>query len=205
MDLALINKIKKTILTILSFIIHPILTFELSSKKHKGSYFILGRRIRINKPKLIQLGYNIEICDNARILCIEEYKGQNYKPSVYIGHNVCIGFNFSLLVAEKVTIEDYVLIASNVLISSENHGMDPLLSKSYTDQPLIAKPVHIGMGCWLGEKSMIMPGVTLGKKCIVAAGAVVTKSFPDYCLIAGVPAKCIKKYDLQQRKWLSCE
>lgn len=50
---------------------------------------------------------------------------------------------------------------------------------------------------------MIMPGVTLGKRCIVAAGAVVTKSFPDYSMIAGVPAKIIKKFDVATGAWVN--
>lgn len=106
------------------------------------------------------------------------------------------------MAAAPITIHERVLIASDVMITSENHGMNPELSQSYADSPLDGKPVEIGEGCWLGEKSMILPGVTLGKRCIVAAGAVVTKSFPDYSLIAGVPAKCIKTYDLDKHKWV---
>ena len=46
-----------------------------------------------------------------------------------------------------------------------------------------------------------MPGVTLGERCIVAAGAVVTKSFPSYTMIAGVPAKAIKRYNFTTHSW----
>ena len=48
-----------------------------------------------------------------------------------------------------------------------------------------------------------MPGVTLGKNVIVGANAVVTKSVPDYSIVAGVPAKIIKKYDFEKNEWIS--
>lgn len=97
-----------------------------------------------------------------------------------------------------------VLIASNVFITSENHGINPEESISYAKTPLEGKPVYIGEGSWIGEKAMVMAGVTLGKRCIVAAGAVVTKSFPDYSMVAGVPAKRIKSYNHSNHTWEKC-
>ena len=57
------------------------------------------------------------------------------------------------------------------------------------------KPVKIGNNVWLGDNVSIMPGVTLGNNVIVGANAVVTHSFPDNVVVAGVPAKMIKKND----------
>lgn len=54
------------------------------------------------------------------------------------------------------------------------------------------EPIVIGDDCWIGTRVIILPGVHLGNKCIVAAGAVVTRSFPDKCIIGGVPAKLLK-------------
>jgi acetyltransferase-like isoleucine patch superfamily enzyme len=54
------------------------------------------------------------------------------------------------------------------------------------------EPIVIGNDCWIGTRVIILPGVHLGNKCIVAAGAVVTRSFPDNSIIGGVPAKLIK-------------
>ena len=53
--------------------------------------------------------------------------------------------------------------------------------------------VHIGAHCFIGGRAMIMPGVTIGNSCIVAAGAVVTKSVPDNCIVAGNPAEIIRR------------
>lgn len=164
---------------------------------------ILGKNFRIKNSKYLKIASNTTICDNARFLFVDDYHGNKYQPYTTIGENVFITYNFTLMAAAPITIGDNVLIASNVMITSENHGIDPTSSNSYAETPLTGKPVNIGEGCWLGEKVMIMPGVTLGKRCIVAAGAVVTKSFPDYSMIAGVPAKIIKKFDNTTSTWVN--
>ncbi len=119
-----------------------------------------------------------------------------------MGSNITIGNRFTALSAAPINIGDNCLIASDVMITSENHGLNPEISESYADNPLNTAPVHIGKGCWIGEKAIILPGVTIGNRCIIAAGAVVNKSFPAYTLIAGVPAKSIKRYDFEQHEWV---
>ncbi len=81
-------------------------------------------------------------------------------------------------------------IAQNVGIITENHNPYNL------DEHLPATDVHIGQNCWIGMNSVVLPGVTLGDGTVVGAGSVVTKSFLDgHCVIAGVPAKIIKRLD----------
>ncbi len=88
-----------------------------------------------------------------------------------------------------LSIGDYTQIAPNVIIVTANH--DPYDSRKH-----IEAPVSIGKYCWIGAGAKIMPGVELGDWTIVAAGAVVTKSFPGgYVIIAGVPAIVIKELD----------
>lgn len=89
-----------------------------------------------------------------------------------------------------IEIGDYVLVAPNVGIISANHN---IYNHSIHDA---APPIKIGHYCWLGYGCSIMPGVELGPHTTVAAGAVVTKSFPSgYCVLAGVPAVVIKEID----------
>lgn len=86
----------------------------------------------------------------------------------------------------KIYIGDYTQIAPNVGIISANHDL-------YDSRKHIVSKVKIGKYCWLGMGTVILPGVELGDYTIVAAGSIVTKSFPDgFCVIGGNPAKLIK-------------
>lgn len=169
-------------------------------KRFKG----FGYNSRIAYPaflqntQFIEIGHNTTILSNARI--------QNFYPKagetiIKIGSGCFIGFNLSLLNASRIEIGDNVLFASNVLITSENHGMDPESDIPYMDQTLFSMPVIIEEGCWVGEKVCIMPGVTIGSKSIIGAGSIVTKSIPPYCIAVGNPAKVIKKYNFKSHKW----
>lgn len=87
----------------------------------------------------------------------------------------------------KIYIGDYTMIAPGVKIISANHDVnDP------EKHDKSAEPIRIGSYCWLGTNSIILPGVQLGNHVVVGAGAVVTKSFGPYVVIAGNPAKVIK-------------
>jgi Acetyltransferase (isoleucine patch superfamily) len=81
-------------------------------------------------------------------------------------------------------------IAPNVGIITSNHDIYNISQNSK------GKNIYIGKECWVGMNSVVLPGVILGDHTVVAAGAVVTKSFEDgYCVIGGVPAKIIKYID----------
>ena len=94
--------------------------------------------------------------------------------------------------AGTVRFGDYVRLGPNVGILSANHNLYD--QRIYNEAPII-----IGDYSWIGMNSIITAGVTLGPRTIVAAGAVVTKSFPDgFCILAGVPAKVIKYLDKEK-------
>lgn len=93
-----------------------------------------------------------------------------------------------------IYIGDYVHFASNIGIISGNHGL-------YDHYKHECAPVVINDYSWIGMGAIILPGVTLGERTVVGAGSVVTKSFPDgYCVIAGNPARMIKKLEPQKFK-----
>lgn len=98
------------------------------------------------------------------------------------------GCYFSNVGGGKIVLEKGVVIAPNVGIVTTNHDfLDPTKHCSPRD-------VLVGKNSWLGMNSVILPGTVLGEHTIVAAGAVVTKSYPDgWCVLAGSPAKVLKK------------
>lgn len=191
--------IKKLLKRALTFMHHPI--FTLWASKHGAKNFVMGNRTRINSFQGLIIGNNVSIGTDSRFLLVSHYHGGHYNPEISIGDGVSIENRFSALSAAPITIGNHCLIASDVMISFENHGMNPENTNSYAELPLESKSVKIGDGCWIGEKACVCPGVELGERCIVAAGAVVAKSFPAFSLVGGVPAKMIKQYNSTVHKW----
>ena len=62
-----------------------------------------------------------------------------------------------------------------------------------TKGPEYAKPITIGSDSWIGGAAVILPGVTIGEHCVVGAGAVVTRDVPPYCVVAGNPARVVRR------------
>ena len=140
-------------------------------------------RGKLYEPYLLSYGKNFKIAAQAFI----------YNPNkLRIGDNVYIGFN-SYLGEGEITLQDEVLIGPFVSITASNH-----LAKngSYRFGGFAEDPIVIGKGTWLAAHTCITAGVKLGDSCLVAAGAVVTKSFPGGTIIGGIPAKVIGKNDV---------
>ncbi|WP_318838245.1 acyltransferase [Leptospira yasudae] len=91
------------------------------------------------------------------------------------------------------------LFGPNVTVLSGTHNINGRklirdLDREYIEKNgnVYSEKIQIGDDCWLGVNSVILPGVTLGKGCVVGANSVVTKSFEDYAVIGGIPAKLLK-------------
>ena len=69
-------------------------------------------------------------------------------------------------------------------------------------QPLMLRPVKVGDYTHLGTNSTIVAGVTIGERCQIGAGSVVTKDIPSYCVAVGNPAKVVKRYDHEKKEWV---
>lgn len=82
------------------------------------------------------------------------------------------------------------MFAPGVQLYTATHPIDPVERNSGLEY---AKPITIGNNVWIGGSAIVVPGVTLGDNVVVAAGAVVTKSFPDNVVIGGNPARVIKE------------
>lgn len=112
----------------------------------------------------------------------------NVGKHIYLGHNVFINHACSFLDLGGITIEDDVMISPRVNITSENHPVEPGKRKT-----LVPGAVVIKRNAWIGTGATILPGVTVGENSVVAAGAVVTKNVPENTVVAGTPAKVVKK------------
>lgn len=114
---------------------------------------------------------------------------------IKIGKNVYIGYDviFDRIHPDQITIEDYAEIGDCCIISAHSRGSLPLREK----YPRSVQPVKIGMGVWMAPGCIVIQGVEIGEKSVIGTGAVVTKSIPPNCLAVGVPAKVVKRFDLE--------
>lgn len=114
----------------------------------------------------------------------------DYGYNIEAGENFYVNFNVVILDVCKVKIGDNCLIAPQAGIYTAAHPLDAAVRRSGLEY---GRPVTIGNDVWIGGGARILPGVTLGDNVVVGAGAVVTKSFPSDVVIAGNPARVIKK------------
>lgn len=129
-----------------------------------------------------KIGKNVRICSSAMIIGAGELE---------IGDNTWVGHRSIISATSSINIGANVDIAPNVFIGNGTHEITP--DRDRIADIELSKDITIGDGCWLCANTTIIAGVNLGKKCVVAAGAVVTKSFEDMFLIGGVPAKILKR------------
>ncbi|WP_086043488.1 sugar O-acetyltransferase [Macrococcoides canis] len=114
----------------------------------------------------------------------------DYGYNIYVGENFYSNHDLTILDVAPVTIGDNCMVAPGVHIYTATHPIDPMERNSGLEY---AKPVVIGDNCWIGGRSIINPGVTIGNNVVIASGTVVTKDVPDNVVVAGVPAKVIKQ------------
>lgn len=156
---------------------------------------------KLSGTKYISIDDNVVISENSWLAAIDEYAGHKYSPHIRIGSNTHIGRYFCLTATGAITIGQDCLFSEYVYISDHYHGHDPA-GGPLVEQALFGKgPTKIGNGTFLGYRVSVLPGVQLGNHCVVGAHSVVTHSFPDYSMVAGSPAKLIKKYSVDSKRW----
>jgi len=142
-----------------------------------------ARRLAIAKEMLGKMGADTNI--EAPLFC-------TWGCQIFIGNDCYINRDVSFYDSATITIGDRVLIGPGCCFCTDTHEVeasDRLASQSGS----FAKPIRIGDDCWFGAKVTVLPGITIGRGCTIAAGAVVAKDVGDNCLVGGVPARLIRK------------
>ena len=151
--------------------------------QHRGKHSVIHRSARMDTPpyRIFSLGDYSVIESFA---CINNAVGD-----VMIGDHTRIGLHNTII--GPVEIGSHVNLAQGITVTALNHNFDNT-EKRIDEQGVSTNPVTIEDDVWIGANAVILPGVTIGNHCVVAAGAVVTKDVPPHSLVAGVPAKVIK-------------
>jgi acetyltransferase-like isoleucine patch superfamily enzyme len=149
-----------------------------------------------------RIGAGCFVGSNATLWVCESYLGRRYEPVFEVGDRTMIGRDVIVACILSVRIGAAVTVADRVFIGDCYHGYeDPEVA--VLDQPMSgAAPVEIGDGSFIGVGAAILPGVTLGRGCVVAANAVVTRSFDANTVLLGNPARPIRTYDRARGAWV---
>ena len=152
--------------------------------QHRGKHSVIHRSARMDTPpyRLFSLGDYSVIESFA---CINNAVGD-----VVIGDHTRIGLHNTII--GPVEIGNNVNLAQGITVTALNHNFSDT-NKRIDEQGVSTNPVTIEDDVWVGANAVILPGVTIGEHCVVAAGAIVTKDVPPHSLVAGVPAKVIKQ------------
>jgi acetyltransferase-like isoleucine patch superfamily enzyme len=183
----------------------------LSLTKGKKKVF-LGKSVEFFNKKNIVIGNNVNIGDFVKFYALG-------REPLTIGNNVNIGSFSQVIISTTFNdLGEYIKIGNNVGIGEfsylggaggleignntiigqyfsahpENHNYDDS-GKLIREQGVTRKGIKIGSNCWIGSKVTVLDGVKIGDNCVIAAGSVVTKTFPENTLLGGVPAKKIKE------------
>ena len=159
-------------------------------------YTIIGQRLPSSTSQIHIVGGEAIRRLLASLFVKHIGKSVNIEDHAVISHDLTIG-DYSGIgshskIMPKVTIGDNVMMGPNCFICTQNHKFDdpslPMIMQGFSDY----EPVVIGSDVWIGQNVIILPGVNIGSGSIIGAGAVVTKSFPEYSIIGGNPAKLIR-------------
>ena len=163
--------------------------------KKCGNQFYVSAPAFIKGGKYIEVGANFSGLHIIRLGCWDVFAEQKFTPSLTVGDYVSMNNNVHIGCINKISIGNNVLFASNIFITVRFHGN---LDQSELNLAPYIRSLHskgevtIMDDLWIGENVSIMPNVTIGKSCVIGANSVVTKSFPDFSVIAGSPAKLIR-------------
>ena len=147
----------------------------------------LGARVRIAARCVVQRSRCLEVRARSQLEHQIHIKATSDTARIHLGRDVFVGFNSEFDISERVWIGDVVLIAPGCFITDYTH-------LHAAEQPIAAqgcesKAIRIEDDVWLGAHVVVLPGVTIGKGAVVAAGAVVNRDVAPMSIVAGVPAR----------------
>nr|WP_321410897.1 acyltransferase [uncultured Carboxylicivirga sp.] len=153
-----------------------------------GSNTRMGSFTKIYTNTSWNIGNDVKIATHCDIFARESLNSGR----LCIGNGSHIGDGTIIDMCSDVTIDEEVAIGPNCTIYTHDHKFDDM-NKPAWKGGLILKPVVIKRGAWIGSNVTILPGVTIGERAVIAAGAVVTQNVSPNTIVGGVPAKLLKE------------
>lgn len=174
-----------------------------SQVKDGQGLITFGRHIRIMGGDNILLGKNVTLGYGCRIEAVKEWHTTNstFKPSIILHDHVVVAPLCHIGCTNRIEIGEYTTMGPSTLITDHTHGdtsYDSLTLPPRHRQLVTRGPVIIGRCVHIGERAVIMPGVTIGSHAVIGANTVVTKDVPPYSVCVGNPARIVKTATREQ-------
>ena len=158
---------------------------------------------RVPRPQFVEIGDGVVIHEHCWLAVRDMHPG--VAPRLVIGNGSRIGRFFHVACLGEIAIGEDVLMADHVFIADTYHGYEDA-DTPVIHQPMAApKPVRIERGAFLGVRSVVLQGVTVGENAYVGACAVVTKDVPPHSVVVGNPARVIRRYDADAGEWVAVD
>jgi lipopolysaccharide O-acetyltransferase len=167
----------------------------------------LARASIIRGARHIRLGRDVHVGGAIWIEAVTSYAGQQHTPTIIIGDGASFSDGVHITAIERIDIGCRVLFGSRVYVADHSHGTynGPAQSNPATPpthRPLGGGgPVVIGDDVWIGDNAVIVGPVVVGNGAVIGANAVVRKDVPAGAMVAGIPAKLIKRFDPVSSSW----
>ncbi|HEY6377518.1 MAG TPA: hypothetical protein VIX90_18500 [Edaphobacter sp.] len=150
----------------------------------------------------IHLGNSVVIRKDAWLNVLPEATGEF---NIKIGDNCLIGAQNVISAKNLIEIEHDVIIGTSVLIQDHNHAYEDVTRPIRSQGPMPGGRIRIGQGSWIGHGVSIVCNqeeLVIGRNSVIAANALVTRSFPPFSVIVGNPARLTRQYDPSKRVWM---
>ena len=170
------NSFRSFILLRIYQLMYPGFSFD------RSVYLDKGVRIKATDSGEIKLSENVTVERNSTLVA--------KKGVLVVGPNTFIGEGTIIVANSSIMIGHDCLVAAGVVIRDQDHCTEDL-SQPVRLQGLLTGPINIGNDVWIGAKSTILKGVSLGDQCVVGANSVVTRAIPLQSIAVGTPAKVI--------------
>ncbi len=174
----------------------------------KKSY--VGRGSRVIGTRFITVAEGVSVGRYAWIEALTKFGDFECLPMIKIGQGFHASERLHISAINRIEIGYNCLFGSCVYISDHNHGSYKGAEQSHPSEPPVLRrlvssgPVYIGCNVWIGDNVTIIGSIQIGSGVVIGANSVVTSDVPDNVIIAGTPAKIIKKFNSKSNQWESC-
>jgi acetyltransferase-like isoleucine patch superfamily enzyme len=176
---------------------YPFCTFGTGTVVHHSC------EIKKSASREISLGSDVYV--GPHVWLNVAYGSESSSPKIVIGTGCQIGRRSTISSRNEIILEANVLLAPSVLIMDHNHEFSNTEMPIHSQGLTAGGRIVIGRNSWLGHGAVVICSrndLILGRNSVVAANAVVTRSFPDFSVVAGNPAKLVRKFDQEVGRWV---